>query len=78
LRQPEWDFWDSFRLSHHCTGGGEWSPNLCAPLYVERGTACGYIQEMALGVALERGEHVDMGFEIEVPANAYHDSMAVS
>jgi hypothetical protein len=33
---------------------------------------------MALGVALERGEHVDMWFEIEVPASEYDDSMEVS
>lgn len=66
------------RLSHDCTGGGEWSPNLCAPLYVERGTACGYIQEMAMGVVLNRSENANMKFEIEAPAGAYDDSMAVS
>lgn len=30
------------------------------------------------GVALERGEHVDMGFEIEVPSSEYDDYMEVS
>jgi hypothetical protein len=33
---------------------------------------------MALGVALNRGEHVDIGFEIEVPSGEYDDSVEVS
>jgi len=53
-------------------------PLIVCPYVVSTRPAVVFLGDGTGGVALERGEHVDMGFEIEVPSSEYDDYMEVS